>query len=55
MDLQNKEITKFEILRYIEEFYHARRIHSALRGKTPNQMTKSNLVAKKGPHFYAFS
>ncbi len=47
---QNKEIAKFEIFRYIEGFYHARRIHSALGGKTPNQMeqfylSKQNLAA----------
>lgn len=47
---QNKEIAIFEIFRYIEGFYHARRIHSALGGKTPNQMeqfylSKQNVAA----------
>ncbi len=47
---QNKAIAKLEIFRYIEGFYHARRWHSALGGKTPNQMeqfymTKQTLVA----------
>ncbi|WP_255478229.1 IS3 family transposase [Rhizosphaericola mali] len=47
---QNKEIAKFELFRYIEGFYHARRIHSALGGKTPNQMeqfylAKQNIAA----------
>ena len=35
---KNKEMAKLHIFRYIEGFYHSRRFHSALGGKTPNQM-----------------
>jgi len=34
----NRESAKLEVFRYIEGFYHSKRIHSALGYKTPNEM-----------------
>lgn len=34
----NREIAKLEVFRYIEGFYHAKRIHSAIGFRTPNEM-----------------
>ncbi|WP_354335030.1 IS3 family transposase [Pedobacter sp. CG_S7] len=34
----NREDAKIEIFRYIEGFYHAKRIHTALGDRTPNEM-----------------
>jgi len=34
----NKEIAKLEIFTYIEGFYHAKRLHSSLGYKTPNEI-----------------
>jgi putative transposase len=34
----NREIAKLEVFRYIEGFYHAKRIHSAIGYRTPNEM-----------------
>lgn len=46
----NREIARVEIFSYIEGFYHAKRIHSTLGNRTPNEMemfykTKELLVA----------
>jgi len=46
----NKEITKLEVFRYIEGFYHPKKIHSAIGYRTPNEMelfyqSKQKLVA----------
>lgn len=35
---ENRDIARLEIFRYIEGFYHAKRMHSALAYKTPNEM-----------------
>ena len=48
--LENREGAKLEIFRYMEGFYHAKRIHSAIGNKTPNEMevyytAKQKLVA----------
>ena len=47
---ENREGAKLEIFRYMEGFYHAKRIHSAMGYKTPNEMeiyytAKQKLVA----------
>ncbi|WP_354328894.1 integrase core domain-containing protein [Pedobacter sp. CG_S7] len=34
----NREDAKIEIFRYIEGFYNAKRIHTALGDRTPNEM-----------------
>ncbi|WP_409049554.1 IS3 family transposase [Sphingobacterium sp. JUb21] len=34
----DRESVKLEVFRYIEGFYHTKRIHSAIGYKTPNQM-----------------
>jgi len=34
----NRELAKLEVFRYIEGFYHAKRIHSAIGYRTPNEM-----------------
>ncbi|MET3113468.1 putative transposase [Pedobacter sp. CG_S7] len=34
----NREVARLEIFRYIEGFYHQKRIHSALGNRTPNEM-----------------
>ncbi|QGA25486.1 IS3 family transposase [Sphingobacterium zhuxiongii] len=36
----NREAARLEIFRYIEGFYHQKRIHSGLGNKTPNEMEK---------------
>ncbi|MFD2943342.1 IS3 family transposase [Flavobacterium notoginsengisoli] len=35
---QNREAAKIEIFRYIEGFYHPKRIHSSIGYRTPNEM-----------------
>ena len=47
---ENREIARVEIFSYIEGFYHAKRIHSTIGYKTPNEMealckSKEKLVA----------
>lgn len=34
----NKQVPKLEVCKYIEGFYHAKRIHSAIGYRTPNEM-----------------
>ncbi|WP_410528407.1 IS3 family transposase [Sphingobacterium sp. JUb20] len=48
----DRESAKLEVFRYIEGFYHTKRIHSAIGYKTPNQMesfyhSKQKLAAYK--------
>ncbi|MNL65447.1 Integrase core domain protein [compost metagenome] len=35
---ENREAAKIEIFRYIEGFYHPKRIHSSIGYRTPNEM-----------------
>lgn len=42
---ENRDIARLEIFRYIEGFYHAKRMHSALAYKTPNE--KETLLKMK--------
>ena len=44
---QNREIARVEIFSYIEVFYHAKRIHSTIGYKTPNEMEALNKSNKK--------